>query len=236
MNKTITPSIICYPGDVRTKSEIMNTLNCSRVHLDMVNGEEVVPDFFRYPELSREERSLFKGAIDFHIFDYERSFEYSLLPCKAEDRVIIHIFPDMNIVTVKSAIQKVKNIGFKVGVALDLDADAKLLLGVLEEVDTVLVMGIQIGGRKLPLSEKAINTIRTTKKELSRLNKKIEVGIDGGVNVHTFDMLLNLTDYIIVGSLLFNDKNLSEKWNQFGYNMLLTSPSLTYIKQYKGAL
>ncbi len=44
-------------------------------------------------------------------------------------------------------------------------------------------------GEKFFTSENAIHSIRRVKKELALLNKNIEVGIDGGVNIYTFDML-----------------------------------------------
>ncbi|MBN3944144.1 MAG: hypothetical protein V7L21_05800 [Nostoc sp.] len=84
---------------------------------------------------------------------------------------------------------KLKENEFSVGIALDVEAETNVLLSVISHVDTVLIMGIKIGGRKLPLSENAIHSIRRVKKELALLNKNIEVGIDGGVNIYTFDML-----------------------------------------------
>jgi len=203
----MTPSIVCIQRTMKERAILVNKLNCKRIHLDLTIGRSM-PNLISLDSFLKEKRSIFKPQIDYHIFNYQENWSKIHLPEFTGDRVIIHIFPWMKKNNIISMISYFSN-KFSVGIAQDLHSHYNDINHYINMVDCILVMGIEAGEQGKPLDQKAL-------KNLKRLRKyhKIILGIDGGVNYQTFNKLIQLTDFVVIGSLLFNFTDINHQWNQ----------------------
>lgn len=214
MRKILTPSLVRFPGSFKEKAEAMNFIQCERTHVDVTVGGNIA-GLFRYNDFDLSVRSLFKGAIDLHIFDFRKDWqdwENMQLPINNNDCAILHIFPYMDLKLIYGALSGLVEKQVKIGLALDVECPLNILKNHMCLIDVAVIMGIEVGGSRLPLNEKAIDGLMEIKSYSGLQEKPIRLGIDGGVNVKTFEPLARVADFIVIGSILFDAPDLTSQW------------------------
>jgi ribulose-phosphate 3-epimerase len=98
-------------------------------------------------------------------------------------------------------IEKTKNIGVEVGIALRPETEIDSVNSYLSSIDTVLLMAIQPGIPKHPILPNTFERLEKLRTIRDLHSSRVRIGIDGGV---TFDNLLRLAslgaDYFVCGS------------------------------------
>lgn len=217
MKKLLTPSVAVFPGSLEEAALVLNTIGCERVHVDIVAGNRI-GDLLIGSDFTQAARTLFRGSVDLHLFELFGGEPY-VPPLRSGDRVIFHVFPWMMASAVTAAVERLSNGEAEVGLALDLETPLAEILSYLELLSTIIVMGIPVGGRRLPLDERAPRTIGAIRKTPQSKPTQLSIGIDGGVNEQTFERLAMITDFLVVGGILFDAQDLGAKWRSLNQRL-----------------
>ena len=108
-------------------------------------------------------------------------------------------------------IQKIKSLGKKAGVSIVPSTNENVLDYVLEDIDLILVMTVNpgFGGQKFISSQ--LQKIENISNKIAKLNKKIDLEVDGGINQETAKQAINCgANVLVAGSFIFGNKNYSD--------------------------
>ena len=86
---------------------------------------------------------------------------------------------------VESMINRVKDYGLKVGVAINPDTNVEVLYPYLKQIDEVLVMSVYPGKSGQSFIESSVDKIRSLKEEITSQGVKTIISVDGGINSET---------------------------------------------------
>lgn len=100
-------------------------------------------------------------------------------------------------------IDYIKSLNIKVGLALDLDSNVKLLDNYLDKIDLVLLMSVKAGFGGQVFDNKVLDKIDYLRKKTNIL-----IEVDGGINNLNFDQINS--DIKVVGSYITKSNNYEE--------------------------
>lgn len=165
------------------------------IHFDVMDGN-YVPRLGLFPEIIEIIRSITNIPIDAHLMvnnpeDYIENFaKLGVNYYTVHYETCGHLY---------RVISKIKKSGMKVGLALNPATPINTLEEVLDDLDLMLIMGINPGiiGQKL-----APNTFSKIKKALDiRKNRKYLISVDGGVSFETAGPLVRAgSDLLVCGT------------------------------------
>jgi len=206
------PSLVCLSGSSKEKNDLLNSLPCGRIHVDIGFGDDVPTGFFREEDFTESERALFDAAVDFHICDNRYAHEWASLPYRVGDRAIVHVYPWAEHDEVAAKLNVLNQMGIRIGIALDIKTSIHALSSYVGAVEMILVMANVVGQRGVPLSHQARSRIVEVNALTELKLPKIKIGIDGGVSDSTFNWISGLSDSIVLGSLLFDVGDIAYRW------------------------
>jgi ribulose-phosphate 3-epimerase len=103
------------------------------------------------------------------------------------------------------AIQEIRGLGKKAGVALNPSTPSAALSEVLDSVQLVLVMTVNPGFGGQQFIPQTLAKIRQVRQEISRRNLNIEVEVDGGIYLETAPLVVEAgADVLVAGSAVFD--------------------------------
>lgn len=181
----------------------VNESSADFLHIDVMDGVFVKNKKFPI-EVVKDVKLITQKPIDLHLMvqDHELIKKYmELLP----EYVTFHI----EVIKDDELIRYAKELGIKVGLAINPETDENKLIPYLDKLDLILFMSVNpgLGGQKF--KEEVIEKIRNIKKQTS---KKIVINIDGGVNDKTIELCKYAgCDMVVSGSYITNSDNYEEK-------------------------
>ena len=186
----ISPSILAADFDNLEKEvkDVMS-LGADRIHVDVMDGK-FVNNVTPGKEMYEKARAATDGIIETHLM-VENPREW-ILDFKKSDIIIFHV-ETVNIEECFELIDYIHSLGIKVGITLK-----------PEKVDMVLVMTVEpgFGGQKL------IGMCLDKVNELRLLNDKIDIEVDGGINLDTFqDAVKAGANILVAGTAIFKALN-----------------------------
>ena len=197
--KQIIPSLIAK-SQKELEKRFDRVKNCSKVfHLDIMDGKFV------------KNKSL---SFDFKLPKKQFKYEAHLMIKKPEkwikknwkksNLIIFHVESLKNEAEVKNLIKLIKSKRKKVGISINPKTKIKKIINYLNLIDRVLVMTVvpgRYGAKFLPDVLKKV-------KEIKKLKPKLNVEIDGSVNLKTINRASNSgANLFVVGSFLQESKN-----------------------------
>ena len=96
----------------------------------------------------------------------------------------------------------VKSLNIKVGLALDLDSDVKLLDNYLDKIDLVLLMSVYPGYGGQEFIEDVVSKTKNLKEIIKKDNHNVILSIDGGINNNTIIKVKDYVDMVVAGSYI----------------------------------
>ncbi len=197
----ISPSILAADFDNLEKEvkDVMS-LGADRIHVDVMDGR-FVNNITPGKEMYEKARAATDGIIETHLM-VENPREW-ILDFKKSDIIIFHV-ETVNIEECFELIDYIHSLGIKVGITLKPDTPLKKIMPFLEKVDMVLVMTVEpgFGGQKL------IGMCLDKVNELRLLNDKIDIEVDGGINLDTFqDAVKAGANILVAGTAIFKATN-----------------------------
>jgi len=160
-----------------------------------------------------------KGFPFWEDFDFEIDLmvqkpdqEYERWIDAGASRIIFHYKESLKD-TLIEVMQKTKDRGVEVGLALHIGDAPTVLADFVELLDVVQVMGIKhIGLQGEPFDEDALELIRDIRSQYPQF----DVSVDGGVNTDTVDMIAEAgANRLIIGSALYGQGDIREIYNYF---------------------
>ncbi len=169
------------------------------IHLDIMDGR-FVPNQTIGPEVVAKIRGATRLPFDVHLMIESPEKHLKRFVEAGADRVTVHQEACQDL---KAVIDQIKQLGAKAGVALRPQTDAKILDGVLDQIDLVLVMTVNPG-----LGGQAFMADMLPKIKQIRQNYSGHIQVDGGINHETGKQCLDAgANVLVAGTYVLGAEN-----------------------------
>ena len=183
---------------------MINSSEAEWFHLDVMDGRFVPNISFGLPVIEQIRTATTK-VLDVHLM-IEEPEKYTEAFAKAGANILsVHIEACRNL---HRNIQQIHDLGMKAGVAVNPHTPIHLLVDIIEDIDLVNLMSVNpgFGGQAfIPYTLKKIAELR---KLINERNPKVEIEIDGGVNLSNASSIIAAGATVLVaGNTVFKSKN-----------------------------
>jgi len=180
MKSMISPSMMCVDfKHLEDNVKLLTQLEVEYLHFDIMDGE-FVPNYTLGPDFMRVVRSISDIPFDIHLMVQRPEDKLSYFDIRPGDLVCVHQESTVNL---QRVLQRIRDLGAKVGVALNPATSINSIEDVLDDVDVILIMTVNPGytGQKL---------IPSTIGKIGRLREylhvhgydRIAIEVDGNVS------------------------------------------------------
>ncbi len=205
MDIKIAPSILnCNFGILKEELSFLERENIDLIHLDIMDGHFVPNISFGIPivESIMEITSL---PVDAHLMiDNPQKF-VSVFADLGVSILTVHqeVSYDLN-----KLIKKIKDKRIKTGISINPPTPISKIKRYLEKIDLVLIMSVfpGFGGQRFISS--AIKKIEELRDLIDKRNLKVDIEVDGGINLKNAKDVINAgANILVVGGYIFNSKD-----------------------------
>lgn len=107
-----------------------------------------------------------------------------------------------------SLARRIRDIGSKAAIAIKPNTDVDSVIGMLSEIDMLLIMTVEPGFGGQPLIAETLSKISHARDEIRKQGLQIALQVDGGVTESNIHQLAELgADCFVAGSAVFNHDN-----------------------------
>jgi ribulose-phosphate 3-epimerase len=188
----------------------LNRINDSRikyVHIDIMDGYFVkknTENLFNMKTISKYTNK----KIDIHFMVKKPKIFITNFLKYNPDIISFHIESEENI---SENISLIKSHGIKCGIAINPETDIHTLNNYLKDIDIILIMSVVPGKGGQKFVNSTFKKIKLIKEKLLKINPKIKLEIDGGVNnLNSKSLNKSGADILVSGSYLINQKNIKK--------------------------
>lgn len=194
---TIAPSLLAADfSKLREEVEAINKTEAKWLHLDVMDGN-FVPNISFGADIIKSIKPYTNLYFDAHLMVEKPEWYIETVAKAGVDSITIHVEATNHL---HRALQMIKSLGIKAGVALNPATDIEVLDNVIDLIDLVLVMTVNpgFGGQKF---------IDNTLQKIKRIRKKyphIDIQVDGGINNETAKLVKEAgANILVAGSYVF---------------------------------
>lgn len=183
----------------------LNLTDVDYIHVDVMDGKYVKGKTMPFSELSTI-GNYTRKRLDVH---FMVSKPLKLIDLYATLNVFcltfhLDILDDLDLI-----INRCRDYGIKVGIAVNPSQDISLVYNYLDKIDLVLVMGVNPGLPGQKFIEDTPTKINTLRKEIEKRKLNTLISVDGGVNLENIEYLQNC-DILVSGSTITNSNDYQE--------------------------
>lgn len=211
MSILIAPSILSADfANIQKEVEMLNASEADFIHVDIMDGVFVPNISFGFPVMEAIKRHATK-PLDVHLMivnpdQYLEAFK------KAGAEVISVHYEACN--HLHRTLQAIRQLGCKVGVALNPHTSVELLEDVIEEIDLVCMMSVNPGFGGQKFIQNTYGRVKKLRSIIERRGASTLIEIDGGVNQSNGPLLKEAgADVLVAGSFVFSSANPLETIN-----------------------
>lgn len=181
------------------------------VHIDVMDGSFVPSISFGFP-IMQSIRGCTERMFDVHLM-IEEPIRYIAEFAKAgADIITVHAEACKHL---DRTIEAIKEQGLLAGVALNPATPVEMIRHVLPKVDMVLIMTVNPGFGGQRLIPYTIDKVREVKKLIEEQELKVDIEVDGGINLSNVEEVMDAgANIIVAGSAVFNG-NIQENVARF---------------------
>jgi len=207
-NIKISPSILS--SNFATLGEEVKAISAAGadyIHIDVMDGS-FVPNITIGPDVVKSIRSYSNLPFDTHLMINNPDNHLENFALAGSDIITVHSEASTHL---HRTVQKIKSLGKKAGVSIVPSTNESVLDYVLEDIDLILIMTVNpgFGGQKFIYSQ--LKKIENIANKISKLGRKIDLEIDGGINQETAKQVIDCgANVLVAGSFIFGNKNYSE--------------------------
>ena len=192
-------------NEINNYKEAIKKVNESKsdyIHLDIMDSSFTEKSSFIIDDFKNIE---FDKKVDVHLMSNNLDKlidEYSLF-----NPEIISFHYEVG--NTRKYIEKIKEKGIKVGLAINPDTDLNEVKDYLNDIDILLIMSV-IPGKG---GQSYISSVTNKIKEAKKLQKEYRflIEVDGGINDKTIKEISDFADIFVSGSYITNSSNYNEK-------------------------
>jgi ribulose-phosphate 3-epimerase len=197
------------------------------LHLDIMDGH-FVPNISFGPQVVKAIRPLSKLFFDVHLMCSKPEILFEPFAKAGADEMIIHVELGEQ---VEPLIWKIKNLGKKVGLAVNPPTPISLVQPFLDKIDLLLVMTVNPGFGGQEFIHETLPKIQQA--ELWRREKKLSyrISVDGGINFQTAAECARAgADTFVAGTSLLGARSLKVAINKMRKIVNAHDPALADLK------
>ncbi len=209
--KRISPSILaCNMLELGNEIKKIERSGANYVHIDIMDGCFVPNISFGMPVLSSV-RKCTDMVLDVHlmIVDPDKYID-EFIKCGAD--IITFHYEALDDERIKKAIIRIKEQGKRVGISVKPATDVNKLLPYIKDIDMVLIMTVEpgFGGQKFMVD--MMDKVKEVKEYASKINKTLDIQVDGGINDRTIKTASDAgANIFVLGTGFFkSEKELTE--------------------------
>lgn len=182
------------------------------VHIDIMDGHFVPNISFGFP-IMKSLRPITKMTFDVHLMienpsDYIEEFIKS-----GADMITVHLEGNHHI---HRLIQNIKSYNVKAGIAINPGTPVLSLKHLLQDLDLVLVMGVNPGFGGQSLIPFTIDKVKELDAIRKAENLNFKISVDGGIKSTNYKEMLEAgADMLVAGSDIFKNNAIQDNINSF---------------------
>ena len=181
------------------------------IHIDVMDGA-FVPNFSLGLPVIKAIRKYTDKVFDVHLMVEDPAHHLEAFKEAGADIITVHTEACRHL---HRTIQTIRSLGVKAGVALNPATPLCVLDYVLEDVDMVLLMGVNPGFGGQEYIPSTTEKIRQLRKIIQSRGLHTDIEVDGGVNRENLEMILDAgANVIVAGSQIFQG-NVAENMKDF---------------------
>jgi ribulose-phosphate 3-epimerase len=174
------------------------------LHLDVMDGK-FVPVITFGPLVVSSIRKAVNVTLDIHLMIEQPDDQLSAFRDAGGDILNVHVEACRH---VHRTVQQIHTLGAKAGISLNPGTPVSALDAVLGDIDQVMVMAVNPGWGGQKFIPSALDKVRQLRSEIERRELKVNIEVDGGVNLETGPQcVLAGADVLVAGSFVYNDKS-----------------------------
>lgn len=177
----------------------------NNIHIDIMDGKFVKAKSISIKEIPDLKK--YKNNFEVHLMTVNPESYINKLKQKGFKKIIFHYESLKNHKEAEKVIQQIKKQNLATFIAINPETQIEHILPLTKQINGILFMGVRPGKEHQSFIPQVYKKIQQIKK----LNKKIQVQVDGGVNLSVARRLSRLrVDAINSGSLIANAENPKE--------------------------
>lgn len=175
-----------------------------RVHVDVMDGH-FVPNLTIGPVVVRSLRKVTRLPLECHLMIEDPDFYAPEFAAAGADTITVHPEGARHL---HRTIHRIKELGKRVGVALNPATSEDAIKEVIADVDLVLVMTVNPGFGGQKFIESTLPKLRRIREMIDSVNPACELEVDGGIDATTAPRVVSAGARVIVaGSAVFGAKD-----------------------------
>ncbi len=174
------------------------------IHLDVMDGH-FVPNITFGPDTIKSIRKETKLPFYTHLMIENPEKFLEQFVKAGSDLIFIHEEACANM---RETLQTIKKMGVKAGIALRPETPLEAAAKVLDEVDIILIMTVTPGFGGQPFINAILPKIEDAKKIILDNGLKIDLGVDGGINMETAPLAVKAgANVLVAGSAIYGQRS-----------------------------
>ena len=197
----LAPSILAADfGNLRKEIQTVSEAGAQYIHIDVMDGMFVPSISFGMPVI-QSVRSCTDKVFDVHMMVEEPGRYAADLKAAGADLLCVHQEACRHL---DRTINQIKELGMKVGVALNPATPVETLSCVLDQVDMILLMSVNPGFGGQRFIEHSVDKVARLREMIDRKGLSTMIEVDGGVNLETGKRLVDAgADVLVAGNFVF---------------------------------
>lgn len=188
----------------REISELKNA-HANYIHFDVMDGH-FVPNLTFGPKILKDLKKNTSLPFDVHLMV---SSPAVFIPWYAEAGADVMTFHLETASNPNAIIKLIKSYSIKAGITLRPESDINMLCPLVDDVDLILVMGVNPGFGGQPFMPDTLKRIERTKQIIG--NRKILLEVDGGVTYENARLCAKAgADILVAGTAVFNNRTYTD--------------------------
>ena len=197
----IAPSLLAADFlQLQNACTMLNKSEAEWFHLDIMDGR-FVPNISYGPMVVEFIRKTTTKFCDVHLMIEEPERYTEAFKKAGADGITVHYEACRHL---HRNIQQIKDLGMKVGVALNPHTPIELLKDILQDIDMVLIMSVNPGFGGQSFIPHTINKIKRMREMIDEQLLNVKIQIDGGVTTDNAPLIVEAgADVLVAGSFVF---------------------------------
>ena len=209
----LSPSLLsCNFANIQNDLDKLKESGVKYIHLDIMDGHFVPNISFGFG-LIKSIRDDNDFIFDTHLMIDEPERYLEEFKESGSDIITVHYEACKNL---DSTLEKINQMGLKVGLTFKPKTDIKKILPYLKKVDLILVMSVEPGFGGQSFMEDSLEKVKIIKDYIKENDLDCLIEIDGGVKTHNLGRVVDSgVDIVVSGSDIFSNGDIKDQVSKY---------------------